>query len=93
MPRLTKTQAGLAAALKKQFGASMPDERAALARPSGSALTLTAAECSHLLSLLEDGKRQGWYYGSRDQYWTRHARITDKVMAYIREPNDRVERP
>jgi hypothetical protein len=36
MPRLTKTQAELAAALKKQFGASMPDERAALARPSGS---------------------------------------------------------
>ena len=39
MPRLTKTQAELAAALKKQFGASMPDERAALARPSGSVPT------------------------------------------------------
>ena len=38
MPRLTKTQAGLATALKKQFGASLTDERAALARPSGSLL-------------------------------------------------------
>ena len=73
------------AALKKQFGASLPDERAALARPSGSALKLTAAECSHIMSLLEDNARRGEYYGPKQQYWKRHGRIADKIMAYIRE--------
>ena len=68
------------------IGATSP----ALAGSGCSALCFTAAECSHLLSLLEENARQGWYYGNRDQYWTRHGRIKDKIMAYIREPNGKV---
>ena len=81
--KMTKGQE-LCRALTKHIGASLTDERAALDLPHPSALTLTAAECSHLLSLLEDGARRGEYYGNRDQYWTRHGRIKDKIMAYIR---------
>lgn len=53
-------------------------------------LHLTAAECSHILSLLQVNDRDGWYYGPRMQYWTRSQRITDKIKEYIRQP---VEKP
>ena len=49
-------------------------------------LHLTAAECSHILSLLTENERDGWYYGPRMQYWTRAQLIKEKMQEYIREP-------
>jgi hypothetical protein len=49
---------------------------------------LTAAEASHLLSLLRDAEIEGCYYGNREQYWIRHGAITQKIAAELPEPHD-----
>lgn len=40
---------------------------------------LTAVEVDHLLTLLHDAEHEGSYYGNREQYWKRHARIVAKL--------------
>ena len=40
----------------------------------------TEVERDHLLTLLADAVAEGTYYGNRDQYWKRHARITAKLI-------------
>ena len=45
----------------------------------------TAAEVSHLLTLLRDAADEGNYYGNREQYWKRHYRIEDKLKAGLEE--------
>lgn len=37
------------------------------------------AELKHLLYLIDENKRIGWYYGSKAQYWTRSYRIEAKL--------------
>lgn len=42
-------------------------------------VTFTSSECDHLLMLLSDAETEGSYYGNREQYWKRHARIVEKL--------------
>jgi hypothetical protein len=55
---------------------AMMRERGLSRMPSTHLLCgFSPAEISHLLTLLEDAKREGCYYGNRKQYWQRHERI------------------
>ena len=42
-------------------------------------IKFTAAQISHLLTLLRDAEERGEYYGNREQYWKRHAEITQRL--------------
>jgi hypothetical protein len=44
-------------------------------------IVLTLVEVNHLVSLLVDAEREGSYYGPREQYWRRHARIQSKLLS------------
>ena len=48
---------------------------------AGCAMTydLTAAEVSHLLTLLHDSEQRGEYYGHQATYWKTAARVEDKL--------------
>ena len=41
--------------------------------------SLTKAEISHLLYLIEVNERDEWYYGNKEQYWKRSERIKEKL--------------
>ena len=49
-------------------------------------IDLTAAEASHLLTLLNERIEDGTYYGNREQYYARSERIYRKIMDAIKEP-------
>lgn len=38
-------------------------------------IAFTPAEINHLLCLLENNQREGWYFGNRGLYWKRHYRL------------------
>lgn len=40
----------------------------------------TDVEISHIVSVLMENEREGWYYGNKEQYWKRHQRILDKLL-------------
>ncbi len=42
-------------------------------------LTLTHVEVNHLISLMDNNEREGWYFAPREQYWKRHERIKEKL--------------
>ena len=44
-------------------------------------ITLTRGELDHVLTVLKDNEREGWYFGNREQYWQRHQRIVQKIEA------------
>lgn len=46
-------------------------------------MTLTKAEVNHLLGLLMNNEREGWYAGNKEQYWKRHKRITQKLRTMV----------
>ena len=49
-------------------------------------LYLTAAECSHILRLLQVNEMSDDYVGNRVRYWQTAGNIEDKIKEYIREP-------
>lgn len=54
--------------------------------PRTVTLTLTRPEATHLLYLLHDNEREGWYYGNKAQWQARHTRIAAKLAATEEEP-------
>ena len=44
---------------------------------------LTPAETDHLLTVLRDVRERGDYYGPKIQYWKRHRRIEDRIIAAV----------
>lgn len=42
-------------------------------------LKLTTPEISHLLTLIDNNEREGWYYSPKGQYWNRSNRIKKKL--------------
>lgn len=38
------------------------------------------SEISHLLRLLEDNEREGFYFGRKDFYWKQHESIKNKLQ-------------
>lgn len=40
---------------------------------------LTEPEIFHILACLDDREHEGCYYGPREQFWKRHARIIEKL--------------
>ena len=46
-----------------------------------SEVRLKRTELDHLLTLLRDARRDGCYYGPREQYFRRHDRIWSKLIA------------
>jgi hypothetical protein len=45
---------------------------------------ITKVEASHLLTLLEENERVGWYYGPKEQYFNRANRIKSKLLKMIK---------
>ena len=43
-------------------------------------IKLTAPEIGHIEACMEDRKREGCYYGNREQFWNRHMRIERKLI-------------
>lgn len=43
------------------------------------AVFLTDVEIWHILTILRDIEADGCYYGSKEEYWTRHQRIITKL--------------
>jgi len=43
------------------------------------AVKLTKSEIYHIWACLDDREREGCYYGPRQQFWDRHARIIVKL--------------
>jgi hypothetical protein len=39
----------------------------------------TNAEINHILWLIKDNERIGWYLGSQEQHWKRSERIKEKL--------------
>lgn len=54
-------------------------------------IALTLVERDHLLTLLADAVERGDYYGNRDQYWKRHARIITKLTTAFADNELRVQ--
>jgi hypothetical protein len=46
---------------------------------------LTDVEIYHVLTALRDATRDGSYYGNRDQFYKRHARINGKLEEAVKE--------
>jgi len=46
---------------------------------------LTQVEIDHILNLIHDSEREGSYYGPREQYWKRSARIRGKLKEAVME--------
>lgn len=42
--------------------------------------TFSMGEISHLVAILMENEREGWYYGNKEQYWKRHQSILDKLL-------------
>lgn len=42
--------------------------------------TFTMSEISHIVAVLMENEREGWYYGNPEQYWKRHQSILDKLL-------------
>lgn len=42
--------------------------------------TFTLSEINHLVAVLMENEREGWYYGNKEQYWKRHQSILDKLL-------------
>ena len=40
---------------------------------------LTETEIHHIWACLDDREREGTYYGPKEQFWERHARIITKL--------------
>ena len=51
-------------------------------------LYLTAAECSHILRLLQFNEMSGDYVGNRVRYWQTAGSIKEKIQEYIRQPEE-----
>lgn len=43
-------------------------------------ISFSESELSHILTLISENHREGWYYGPRDQYWKRSDRIKEKII-------------
>ena len=59
-----------------------------MARETETTIILTKPELEDLRIILEDCKREGWYYGRRD-YWTKHL---GKICAEVNKAIDYLER-
>lgn len=46
-------------------------------------LRLKDSEVGHILSLLEQNERDGWYYGNEKHYWKRHESIKKQLTESI----------
>lgn len=44
---------------------------------------LTRAEAEHVLSVMFENEREGWYWGPKAQYWKRHERIKAALQAVL----------
>ena len=42
--------------------------------------TFTMGEISHIVNVLMENEREGWYYGNKEQYWKRQQSILDKLF-------------
>ncbi len=42
-------------------------------------IKLTKSELNHIIELMYLNKKQGEFYGNRQQYWKRHQRILNKI--------------
>ncbi len=40
---------------------------------------MTTVEINHIVSIMDENERQGWYFAPEEQYWKRHARIKEKL--------------
>lgn len=49
----------------------------------GHVVVLTVAEINHVYAVLVEAQAGGDYYGNRGQYYTRHQRILDKLVAAL----------
>jgi hypothetical protein len=56
------------------------------------AVRLSEVEVDHLLTLLRDAELEGSYYGNREHYWKRHARIWRKLQVASPPAADAVAR-
>ena len=50
-------------------------------------IKLTGAEIGHIVACLDDRKREGCYYGPREQFWKRHDRIEKKLTGDLTPPD------
>ena len=41
--------------------------------------TFSIGEINHLIVVLMENEREGWYYGNKEQYWKRHQSILEKL--------------
>ncbi len=48
-------------------------------------IELSLTEAEHLLHLIEDDEREGWYYGWDKQYWSRSNKIKTKLKNIIEQ--------
>jgi hypothetical protein len=48
-------------------------------------IELTQVEIGHLLTLIDNNKDEGWYYGPKEQYWNRSKRIEDQLRLIVRQ--------
>ncbi len=51
-------------------------------------LKLTHSEVDHILTLIENNAREGWYYGNRETYW----RISDRIKAKLQPLSPQAKR-
>ncbi len=54
-------------------------------------VTLTEVEANHVIALMDDNEREGWYFAPREQYWKRHKRIKEKLRLSRCEQSDAVK--
>ncbi len=54
-------------------------------------LTLTHVEVDHMIALMDNNEREGWYFAPKEQYWKRHERIKDKLRLSRSEQSNTVK--
>lgn len=48
---------------------------------------LTKGKIHHLIGLLENNEREGWYSGNEVQYWNRHRELKAELQAILKGVN------
>ena len=48
-------------------------------------IDLTTSEASHILSLIDDNEREGWYYGSKLTFQKRQELIKKKMQIIVNQ--------